>query len=515
MMKPIKNIFGALGLMVVTIGLVSCTQEEDNSMMQDSGNLLKIRTSIADTRNVITGTTFQKGDEIGVYVTTVDGHDYTGNSQNIRATYTGEVWQLEREVELKDNEAIVYAYYPYDANATDSIDINLVPTNSTEQVDYLYGNCKGIRLNNTTANIVFNHALSRVTLALTKGADDVGEGNISRVRIQNDLLYYYGQWVGERPTKRDTLIATHGKMNVKTGGKRRITSEDNYYIDIPASCTISTSEVQYIDILLLPVYDSQLSINVWRGGGVSAVLTIDGADYEFPLGCPSISYGDADNGTDEGISIIQYGWEAGQQYTYPITINRQTVHTPEPNVGEAVYMGFDGDNGKPLYWSSCNLGASSPEDYGGLYGWADKSGELTSTDLNYYPSPNPPDNISGGGYDLARLTWGGGWRIPSGNEFWRLLANSEAEWTYVNNVEGVRYTSTVNGNSIFIPMAPIRIGESIEEGSKSYYWLCTLNDEDPTMAGTFHMDNYWDNDYPTAGQPRYYGLPIRPVTEQP
>lgn len=512
-MKSIKTIIGALLLMLGAIGIASCSQEEDNIVMQEGGNLLKIRTTVADTRGVITGTTFQQGDEIGICVTTVDGHDYTGNSQNIRATYTGSDWHLERDVVLTDDEAIVYAYYPYNANATDSIDINLNPTTTSEQTDYLYGSCQGVNVDNTTANIRFNHALTRITLAVTKGANDVGEGVISRVRIENNLMYYSGQYVGERPTRRDTKIATRGKMNIKTGGKRKITSEEDYFVELPVNCTINSSNPQNIDILLLPVSYSSVQISTWSGGGINVVLTIDGNEYEFSLNAVPFHTGDV----PEGAIVLPsgYAWEAGQQYTYPIAINRHTVPTPEPTVGEAVYMGFNGDNSEPLYWSSWNLGATSPEDYGGLYGWADPTGLLTSIDLDDYPNTNPPTDISGTEYDIARQIWGGGWRIPSNNEFWSLLARSEAEWTYVNGVEGIRYTSTINGNSIFIPMAPIRIGETVEQGSQSYYWLGNLNDEDPTMAGTFYIDSYWDNDWPTAGQPRYYGLPIRPVTEQP
>ena len=512
-MKSIKTIIGALLLTLGAIGIASCSQEEDNAVMQEKGNLLKIRTSVADTRGVITGTTFQKGDEIGICVTTIDGHDYTGNSQNIRATYTGSDWELERDVELTDDEAIVYAYYPYSANATDSIDIYLNPTTIPEQTDYLQGSCQGVSINNTTANIRFNHVLTRITLAITKGANDVGEGKISRARIENGVQYYKGNYVGEQPTMRGTKIATRGKMSIKTGKNRKITSEEEYFVEVPVNCTISSSEIQNIDILLLPVSYPSMQISTWTTSDIDVILTIDGEEYKFPL--QAVPYSNRD--VPEGSLVVPdgYSWEAGQQYTYPITISRNTVPTPEPTVGEAVYMGFDGDNGEPLYWSSWNLGATSPEDYGGLYGWGDKSGELTSTNLNYYPSANPPTDISGSGFDLARLTWGGGWRIPSGNEFWSLKSHSEVEWTYVNGVEGVRYTSTVNGNTIFIPMAPMRIGESVEQGNQSYYWLGTLNEEDPTMAGTFYIDSYWDNDWPTAGQPRYYGLPIRPVTEQP
>ena len=44
------------------------------------------------------------------------------------------------------------------------------------------------------------------------------------------------------------------------------------------------------------------------------------------------------------------------------------------------------DLGLSVKWASWNVGASSPEDYGGLYGWADPTGNNTST--------NNTENIS-------------------------------------------------------------------------------------------------------------------------
>ncbi len=37
------------------------------------------------------------------------------------------------------------------------------------------------------------------------------------------------------------------------------------------------------------------------------------------------------------------------------------------------------DLGLSVRWADCNLGAEKPEDYGGLYGWADPTGECTDT----------------------------------------------------------------------------------------------------------------------------------------
>ena len=40
-MKSIKTIIGALLLTLGAIGIASCSQEEDNAVMQEKGNLLK------------------------------------------------------------------------------------------------------------------------------------------------------------------------------------------------------------------------------------------------------------------------------------------------------------------------------------------------------------------------------------------------------------------------------------------------------------------------------------------
>ena len=249
-MKSIKTIIGVTLLMLGAIGFASCSQEDDDVVIQEKGNLLKIRTSVADSRGVITGTTFQQGDEIGICVTTVDGHDYTGNSQNIRATYTGSDWRLERDVELREDEAIVYAYYPYDAHATDSIDINLAPATTPEQTDYLYGNCQGVSLNNSTANIRFNHALARITLAVTKGVNDVGEGVVSAAKIVNGYYTFRVHPTGELVRLQGNSISIKGKMSVKTGEIVKINNPEDY-ISSFANLVIDES-VQNIEFMIIP-----------------------------------------------------------------------------------------------------------------------------------------------------------------------------------------------------------------------------------------------------------------------
>ena len=498
-MKSIKAIIGVGLLMLGAIGFASCSQEEDDAVIQEKGNLLKIRTSVADSRGVITGTTFQQGDEIGICVTTVDGHDYTGNSQNIRATYTGSDWRLERDVELREDEAVVYAYYPYDAHATDSIDINLAPATTPEQTDYLYGNCQGVSLNNSTANIRFNHALARITLAVTKGVNDVGEGVVSAAKIVNGYYTFRVHPTGELVRLQGNSISIKGKMSVKTGEIVKINNPEDY-ISSFANLVIDES-VQNIEFMIIPNgkknAEGSLLIPL---GGICAILTIDGKDYEISLP-----------------NVLLY--EAGQQYTYPITVNRTSVSDPSV-IREAVYMGFNGDDGKPLYWSVCNLGASTPEDYGGLYGWGDPTGENTSTNLNDYPSANPPADISGTEYDVVRAMWGNEWRMPSQREFRNLMNSCICEWATQKGISGFLFTSKSNGNKLFLPRTPERVGTEVEwydlgSSPACDYWTSTLNAKTPERALCFLFAQ--DDDFLaiSTGGYRYEGHPIRPVYSQP
>lgn len=497
-MKRIKSILMPCLLSASIITLTSCNDSNEEWMQNNADNVLKIETSIVDTRAVVTGTEFKEGDKIGIYAQTSDGHEYTGNSSNVCAMY-GRQWGLLTDITLRKEEATIYAYYPYNAstvNTNDSINIDISPVKG-DQPDYMYGSFTGVNQEQTTAKIAFKHALARVTLAITKSPTDVGEGKISNIRIENDTLYSVNKTnngiVLEKIGK-GTELSVKGKMSLKDGGIRN-TLEQNACIEQSINRTINEKEKEYIDFLVMPCGQPiHVMPSNRKGGKVCAIITIDGFEYKVDLGYPH--------------------WVTGKQYTYPITINRATMIESSVTPGEKIYMGFNGDNGKPLYWSSYNLGAKSPEDYGGLYGWADPTGKKTSTDLDDYPDANPPADISGTKYDAARRLWGDGWRIPSSNEMWKLISNSNEEWTTLNGIQGVKYTSKKNGNSIFLPVSPIRTGNSVTQGSATYYWLGALNKEDQTLAGTFYIYKGTNLlDYPTAGEKRYLGLPIRPVTE--
>ena len=227
-------------------------------------------------------------------------------------------------------------------------------------------------------------------------------------------------------------------------------------------------------------------------------------------------------------------WEAGQQYTYPIEISRREV--PQA-AHESVYMGFDGDDGQPLYWATMNLAASSLADDGGHYGWGDPTGQHTEQwiderysnyveDFNaclpYYGGVNAPANISGTEFDLATAMWGENWRTPTATEFYRLIENCQIEEVPNEVVDGVLYSgswfvSRINGNRIFIPKSRDRFGDEVS-GSNVGEAVWTSSNSSGEHAFFFslqHLDDYLAQGRLNFVTDKCYGLPIRPVTSNP
>lgn len=198
-------------------------------------------------------------------------------------------------------------------------------------------------------------------------------------------------------------------------------------------------------------------------------------------------------------------------YTFPMPA-RDLVLTakfimkePVANEVEAVDLGLS------IKWAAWNVGAEAPEQFGGLYGWADPTGNNHSTDLDDYPSATPPADICGSEYDIAHMQWGNGWRMPSQAEFQELVDNCTWEWTEVNGVAGRRATAA-NGNSIFFPAAASRDGENISNqvGQRGCYWSGTLYpDNDSRYAYYFYF--YDNNQFANRNNRRYMGYSVRPV----
>ena len=112
-----------------------------------------------------------------------------------------------------------------------------------------------------------------------------------------------------------------------------------------------------------------------------------------------------------------------------------------------------------LLWCEHNVGATTPYEHGLYFSWGNVIGHAEGSgydfsDAVYAETPgaaltgNVPVN---GTYDLARHNMGAPCRLPTVGEFQELNSNCDSEWTDEDGVAGRRFTSRINGNSIFFP----------------------------------------------------------------
>ena len=194
------------------------------------------------------------------------------------------------------------------------------------------------------------------------------------------------------------------------------------------------------------------------------------------------------------------------------------------------------DLGLSVKWASCNLGASKPEDYGDYYSWGETTTKTDYTEEAYkffngwsesriqyskyvaFPEYGTVDNKLqlDPSDDAAHVILGGKWRMPTGEEFQELFDN--CIWTFQSRkgVWGFEAKSSVNGNSIFFPLAgfrykkptPTAVGEEVSYLSSSLY---TDTSSGYIRGGCIVLDMDDSPDMGVVFGSRYIGSPIRPV----
>lgn len=134
------------------------------------------------------------------------------------------------------------------------------------------------------------------------------------------------------------------------------------------------------------------------------------------------------------------------------------------------------DLGLSVKWASCNLGASTPTEFGGYYAWGETSTKELYNDetYTYYDKDTGTytdigSDIGGTSYDAATVNLGKGWRMPSIDHLKELMT-CKHEWTQVDGVNGYLFTGP-NGNTIFLPAASYC--NSSDVNKFLYYWTST------------------------------------------
>ena len=161
------------------------------------------------------------------------------------------------------------------------------------------------------------------------------------------------------------------------------------------------------------------------------------------------------------------------------------------------------DLGLGVKWASWNVGATSTNEPGGLYGYSDITETQFSTNTYDYSS----SDIWGGTKDIARVKWGKNWRMPTESEM-RELKN-KCEWIWKET-----YYEVVgpNGNSIYLPICGYREGSSTRYTYLLYYWTGDSYLSSYGWSGPYYLYSNDNNAIGMSYEYRYYlGMSIRPV----
>ncbi len=203
-------------------------------------------------------------------------------------------------------------------------------------------------------------------------------------------------------------------------------------------------------------------------------------------------------------------------YTVTVNANSEFVANfeAEENQSGELHNGHEYiDLGLPsgLKWATCNVGATTPEEYGDYFAWGEtETKEVYYRDTYTYTSTPTRLPLSA---DAANVNWGGKWRMPTGDEMEELMDTNNCtwEWTTQNGVNGYKVTSKKNGNSIFLPAAGERQNYNLtNEGSDGYYWSSSL---DTSMSERAHYLDFADYGNHLGSLFCYLGMPVRAVYE--
>ena len=191
----------------------------------------------------------------------------------------------------------------------------------------------------------------------------------------------------------------------------------------------------------------------------------------------------------------------------------------EPQVAAAPDGAVDLALPSGVLWADKNVGATTPYDYGLYFSWGNVIGHTdddgydfgTANDGPYASTPGAeltgniaPSNT----YDAARHNMGAPWRMPTVGEFQELAANCDSEWTDEDGVAGRRFTSRINGNSIFFPASGYRHGTGLlYRGSFGFYWSSSLYSQDYGYFLYFYSEGVNPANYDI----RFYGFSVRAV----
>ena len=306
-----------------------------------------------------TGFHFQwiDGDALGIYPIGGDQVKFPISSGDGSATaaFDGGSWALRSTYQYA-------AYYPFSESnyttAQTALPVSYTgqtqsgngTTDHLSKYDYL-ASAATTPDDNGGVNLAMKHLGAFVRLQLTMPKADT----FSSVVLESD----------------GNKFVTAGTFNLQasTPAITSTATSSTYTVNLSNISTSAASEVITVYCMVAPADLSAANITVTVHGAeqTTYVATVTGKNfkagsaYNFAI----TSFPSGTNASGEDAS-----WEEEE------SSNTDNGH-------EYVDLGITDDNGKTIYWATCNVGAESPEEYGDYFAWGETTG-YTASDSHYF-----------------------------------------------------------------------------------------------------------------------------------
>lgn len=309
----------------------------------------------------------------------------------------------------------------------------------------------------------------------------------------------------------------------------------DYYSALNISTGIATKDSHSVNLTVGSDGATPFVYGVFNTSGDIALQLVtqeDKAAYNRTLSSSKLSNGKSGY-FKLPTSTALYGWTKLQK--------EQTG--PDFNGHDYVDLGLKDDQGRTIYWATCNIGAEKSDEYGLCFAWGETKGytsdtndgrsfdwanykwmkfgcsswehitkytfadEQTSTDWYFngkfigdYKTVLEPED------DAAHVNWGGDWRMPTQEEQYQLL--TKCTWIWDSTKKGYTVKGP-NDNSLFLPATGFGYYSSLSDaGSVGYYWSSSLF----TGHSGYAHNLFFGSSYVFWGQfDRYWGQFVRAV----
>lgn len=297
----ISNLF-MMGLLS-TVAFTSCTDNDDNSVWEDTGNVV-FNSQIRGVQSRVNGASWDNGDEIGIFMQTgsveVANKKYTAQTNGTLTAAAGNELRYPAE-----GTSSFLAYYPFSSSLNGkTVTVSVADQANPSKIDFLYSNnATGIK-SGETVNLSFAHQLSNIVVNIS------GDETITSTKGVSLSL---------------TGMNTSASFNLSDGKLTATDSKATINMNVNAEGTLAQA-------IVLPA----------AAEGVNMTFKLNGMSFDHALKAPDAK-----------------GFEAGYKYTYNATLSifngqpsiklgNATITDWTDKAGGNIDVDFEGGDDKPV-----------------------------------------------------------------------------------------------------------------------------------------------------------------------